>query len=94
MAQALSHGNAAALSSAIKKPPQEGAATSCWLWLYAGEIGAAGFEPTTPTTPKWCATKLRYAPADGSYHSVFRGWGVRPSLFSSRWVKRSRAMAA
>lgn len=26
------------------------------------EIGAAGFEPTTPTTPKWCATKLRYAP--------------------------------
>ena len=20
-----------------------------------------GFEPTTPTTPKWCATKLRYA---------------------------------
>ena len=25
-------------------------------------IGAAGFEPTTPTTPKWCATKLRYAP--------------------------------
>ena len=26
-------------------------------------IGAAGFEPTTPTTPKWCATKLRYAPA-------------------------------
>jgi hypothetical protein len=28
------------------------------------EIGAAGFEPTTPTTPKWCATKLRYAPAN------------------------------
>ena len=27
------------------------------------QIGAAGFEPTTPTTPKWCATKLRYAPA-------------------------------
>lgn len=25
-------------------------------------VGAAGFEPTTPTTPKWCATKLRYAP--------------------------------
>ena len=25
-------------------------------------IGTAGFEPTTPTTPKWCATKLRYAP--------------------------------
>ena len=26
-------------------------------------IGTAGFEPTTPTTPKWCATKLRYAPS-------------------------------
>ncbi len=26
------------------------------------KVGAAGFEPTTPTTPKWCATKLRYAP--------------------------------
>ena len=21
-----------------------------------------GFEPATPTTPKWCATKLRYIP--------------------------------
>ena len=30
-------------------------------WKWTG-IGAAGFEPTTPTTPKWCATKLRYAP--------------------------------
>ena len=37
-----------------------------------GRIGAAGFEPTTPTTPKWCATKLRYAPSDASYHSKFR----------------------
>ena len=35
-----------------------------------GEIGAAGFEPTTPTTPKWCATKLRYAPSDSSYHKA------------------------
>ncbi len=26
-------------------------------------IGTAGFEPTTPTTPKWCATKLRHAPS-------------------------------
>ncbi|MEN9568021.1 MAG: hypothetical protein RLZZ69_3217 [Cyanobacteriota bacterium] len=25
-------------------------------------IGATGFEPMTPTTPKWYATKLRYAP--------------------------------
>ncbi len=25
-------------------------------------VGARGFEPPTPTTPLWCATKLRYAP--------------------------------
>ena len=26
-------------------------------------VGTVGFEPTTPTTPLWCATKLRYAPS-------------------------------
>ncbi len=25
-------------------------------------VGAAGFEPATPTPPVWCATGLRYAP--------------------------------
>src|SRR5258706_1511655 len=25
-------------------------------------VGATGFEPPTPTTPLWCATRLRYAP--------------------------------
>ncbi len=25
-------------------------------------VGTIGFEPTTPTPPVWCATKLRYAP--------------------------------
>ena len=47
-----------------------------------GWIGAAGFEPTTPTTPKWCATKLRYAPSDASYHRALR----RLSRFSIRVV--------
>lgn len=27
-------------------------------------VGAAGFEPTTPTPPVWCATRLRYAPTE------------------------------
>src|SRR5690606_28477616 len=27
-------------------------------------VGAAGFEPTTPSPPDWCATRLRYAPLD------------------------------
>ena len=35
-----------------------------WPGTEVTGIGAAGFEPTTPTTPKWCATKLRYAPVD------------------------------
>ncbi len=26
------------------------------------QVGATGLEPATPTTPKWCATGLRYAP--------------------------------
>jgi hypothetical protein len=47
-----------------------------------GWIGAAGFEPTTPTTPKWCATKLRYAPSESSYHRALR----RLSRFSIRVV--------
>ena len=44
-----------------KKPPR-GEAVGVSMEP-VNEIGAAGFEPTTPTTPKWCATKLRYAPA-------------------------------
>lgn len=31
------------------------------------KVGAKGFEPSTPTTPKWCATKLRYAPTKYDY---------------------------
>ena len=26
-------------------------------------VGARGFEPPTPSTPCWCATRLRYAPS-------------------------------
>jgi hypothetical protein len=25
-------------------------------------VGVAGFEPTAPTPPAWCATRLRYTP--------------------------------
>jgi hypothetical protein len=57
-------------------------------------IGAAGFEPTTPTTPKWCATKLRYAPAERSYHSGFALPAGPLSRFSSRAVSRSRLRPA
>lgn len=35
-------------------------------------IGAAGFEPTTSTTPKWRATKLRYAPNQDFYLSIIK----------------------
>ena len=48
-------------AAAQKKPPRGGGGVG--MDQTGESIGAAGFEPTTPTTPKWCATKLRYAPA-------------------------------
>lgn len=39
-------------------PPKTAKACCCRL----SGVGVAGFEPTTPTTPKWCATGLRYTP--------------------------------
>ena len=27
-------------------------------------VGVAGFEPATPTSRTWCATRLRYTPTD------------------------------
>ncbi len=30
-------------------------------------VGAKGFEPSTPTTPLWCATRLRYAPTENYF---------------------------
>ncbi len=35
-------------------------------------VGARGFEPPTPTTPLWCATRLRYAPMP-THHSTASG---------------------
>ena len=33
-------------------------------------VGVAGFEPATPTSRTWCATRLRYTPTGGrSYNS-------------------------
>ena len=44
-------------------------------------VGTAGFEPTTPTPPVWCATWLRYAPI---YFESIRsqGTGIIPEYFS------------
>jgi hypothetical protein len=28
-------------------------------------VGVAGFEPVTPTSRTWCATRLRYTPTEG-----------------------------
>lgn len=33
-------------------------------------VGQAGFEPTAPTTPRWCATKLRYCPLDDKNYFI------------------------
>jgi hypothetical protein len=33
-------------------------------------VGVAGFEPATPTSRTWCATRLRYTPTEGRYIAV------------------------
>ena len=38
-------------------------------------VGARGFEPPTPTTPLWCATRLRYAPNGECLY--FRAVGIK-----------------
>ena len=35
--------------------------------FYEKMVGAAGFEPTTPSPPVKCATRLRYAPTSALY---------------------------
>jgi hypothetical protein len=32
-------------------------------------VGVAGFEPATPTSRTWCATRLRYTPTEGRTYS-------------------------
>jgi hypothetical protein len=56
-------------------------------------VGTAGFEPTTPTPPVWCATWLRYAPtfkkmlpeclsgATASMDRMLRGIGIIPENY-------------
>ncbi len=43
-------------------------------------VGVAGFEPTTPTPPVWCATRLRYTP-------IQRVWST------GSWVSWARPQA-
>ena len=43
------------------------------LWDFARGrkmVGAIGFEPTTPSPPAKCATRLRYAPTCGLYSDI------------------------
>lgn len=48
-------------------------------------VGAAGFEPTTPTPPAWCATRLRYAP---------NGHTIAENLFDATFVFQSDIFCA
>ena len=60
---------------------------------YVPKVGMTGFEPVTPTTPKWCATKLRYIPRrkreDSNLrwscpHTDFPGLHLKPLGHSSK----------
>ncbi len=59
-------------------------------------VGTAGFEPTTPTPPVWCATWLRYAPTRemhcfavqrGQIALAPRGIGIIPQIVLNARVK-------
>ncbi len=53
-------------------------------------VGARGFEPPTPTTPLWCATRLRYAPTV-CFVSTLLGFSSRFVPCSNRhWGTTSR----
>ena len=41
--------------------------TKSILYIVLDMVGAAGFEPTTPSPPVKCATRLRYAPTPRGY---------------------------
>src|SRR5712691_7555490 len=47
--------------------------SSRYLWKINGAreylVGVAGFEPATPTSRTWCATRLRYTPPQGRSYS-------------------------
>jgi hypothetical protein len=41
----------------------------CPLGFQRELVGVAGFEPATPTSRTWCATRLRYTPTEGRTYS-------------------------
>src|SRR3978361_710550 len=41
-------------------------------------VGVAGFEPATPTSRTWCATRLRYTPTAG-FAADERAYSERPA---------------
>jgi hypothetical protein len=61
-------------------------------WQGKAVVGAAGFEPTTPSPPDWCATRLRYAPTPPPL-SPAAGMSKRGRLADGQCVRRMRRMA-
>src|SRR5712691_9029800 len=44
-------------------------------------VGVAGFEPATPTSRTWCATRLRYTPTEGrSYNPASLNASLREAM--------------
>ena len=42
-------------------------------------VGVAGFEPTAPTPPAWCATRLRYTPMKILINDLGRSFKIIPA---------------
>src|SRR5882757_5299627 len=57
-------------------------------------VGVAGFEPATPTSRTWCATRLRYTPTDGRSYNYLPPAPQAQYLVPARYlVPRSAAPA-
>src|SRR5690625_1389272 len=56
-------------------------------------VGAAGFEPTTPSPPDWCATRLRHAPPRSAERAVQSGSYITPGDRPDN-VRRERTLGS
>ncbi len=54
-------------------------------------VGAGRFELPTPTTPLWCATRLRYAPTDKTVLTSARGSNRMNCAAVARPIRRLEA---
>src|ERR1700692_828106 len=48
-------------------------------------VGVAGFEPATPTSRTWCATRLRYTPTEARSYIDGPAWPQARKAAEGQW---------